>query len=164
MRTAKSHCRKIIPAVFMTLALIGLGSLTSHAATKGGTANSSIVGLWNVHYFQGESELFQTYDQLDSDGLEFEVNSIFPGAVCQGAWSQIARNRVSLFHVIWTFDASGVLTGHIEETQTNTASRNSNTYQGTFDQKVYDLNGNLVGELTGPLQATRLPASESRKC
>jgi hypothetical protein len=78
------------------------------------------------------------------------------GAVCQGVWKQVAPNGAKLFHVIWTFDANGVLAGHIEETQTNTVTRDGNTYEGTFDQKFYDLNGNFTGEATGTLTATRL--------
>ena len=145
-----------IPALLMALAFTCLSSLTAQAGGERGTEGGAIVGLWNVHYFQGGVELFQTYDQWHSDGLEFEVNSVHPGAVCQGVWKQIAHNGAKLFHVIWTFDANGVLTGHIEETQTNTVNRDGNTYEGTFDQKFYDLNGNFTGEATGTLTATRL--------
>ncbi len=105
---------------------------------------------------KGQRSCFNTYDQYHSDGLEFEVNGIAPGAVCQGTWKKMGNDGVKLFHVIWTFDGSGVSNGHIEETQLNTVSRDRNTYQGTFDQKFYDLSGNLTGEATGTLQATRL--------
>ena len=115
-----------------------------------------IVGLWNVHYFIGTTEIFQTYDQWHSDGLEFEVNSIAPGAVCQGTWKNAPHDSVKLFHVVWTFDANGQPNGHIEEIQINTVGHNRNTYAGTFDQKFYDLSGNLTGEATGTLNATRL--------
>ena len=115
-----------------------------------------IVGLWNVHYFVGTTEIFQTYDQWHSDGLEFEVNSIAPGAVCQGTWKNAPHDSVKLFHVVWTFDANGVLNGHIEEVQINTVSHDRRSYAGTFDQKFYDLNGNLTGEATGTVNATRL--------
>ena len=117
---------------------------------------SAFVGPLNVHYFAGDTDIFQTYDQWHSDGLEFEVNSIAPGAVCQGTFKQTANGIVHLFHVIWTFDASGVLTGHIEETQTNSVSLDGATYGGTFDQKFYDLDGNFLFEATGTLTATRL--------
>jgi hypothetical protein len=46
-----------------------------------------------------------------------------------------------------------VLTGHIEETQTNTVSADGNTYAGNFDQKFYDLSGNFLFEATGTLTA-----------
>lgn len=157
MKHRSIHCGTTILALLMALALTCLSSLTAQAGGgREGTEGSPIVGLWHIHYFQGTTELFQTYDQWHSDGLEFEVNSIYPGAVCQGTWIKIPHDSVKLFHVIWTFDANGVLTGHIEETQINTVSHDRNTYQGTFDQKFYDLNGNLTGEATGSLSATRI--------
>lgn len=157
MQNRNIHYAATIPALLMALALTRLSCLTAQAGGGGGgTEGSPIVGLWNVHYFHGTTELFQTYDQWHSDGLEFEVNSIHPGAVCQGTWKKVAHDSVKLFHVIWTFDANGVLTGHIEEIQINTVSHDRNTYEGTFDQKFYDLNGNFTGEATGTLTATRL--------
>ena len=157
MQNRNIHYAATIPALLMALALTCLSCLTAQAGGGGGgTEGSPIVGLWNVHYFQGTTELFQTYDQWHSDGLEFEVNSIHPGAVCQGTWKKVAHDSVKLLHVIWTFDANGVLTGHIEEIQINTVSHDRNTYEGTFDQKFYDLNGNFTGEATGTLTATRL--------
>ena len=150
------YCR-IIPALLMALALTCLSNVTARAdGGGGGCEGSPIVGLWNVFYFQGTTQLFQTYDQWHSDGLEFEVNSIYPGAVCQGTWKRIGNDGVKLFHVIWNFDANGVLIGHIEETQSNTVSHNGNTYQGTFVQKFYDLNGSLTGQVAGTVHATRL--------
>jgi hypothetical protein len=98
----------------------------------------SIVGLWNVHYFVGNVEIFPTYDQWHSDGLEFEVNSIAPGAVCQGTFKEVG-GTVQLFHVIYTYDANGVFNGHIDETEANSVSQDGKTYGGTFDQKFYDL-------------------------
>ena len=47
---------------------------------------SAFVGPLNVHYFAGDTDIFQTYDQWHTGGLEFEVNSIYPGAVCQGTF------------------------------------------------------------------------------
>jgi hypothetical protein len=114
------------------------------------------VGLWNVQYFTGGAPLFQTYDQWHSDGLEFEVNSIAPGAVCQGVYKQMANGTVHLFHVTYTFDANGAFSGHIDETQTNTVGQDGNTYSGTFDQKFYELNGNFLFEATGTQTVTRL--------
>lgn len=145
---------KTVPAFLIAL-VMGCFGLSQAAQAAG---RPSIVGLWNVQYFQSTGEfLFQTYDQWHSDGLEFEVNSIAPGVVCQGTYKQsAATGTVQLFHVVFTFDASGVLSGHIEETQTNTVSSDGNTYSGTFDQKFYDLDGNFLFELTGTQTATRL--------
>jgi hypothetical protein len=152
MHNQTHYYRKTITTLAaMALLCFGL----SPAAQADGGRRSSIVGLWNVHYFVGTTQIFETYDQWHSDGLEFEVNSIAPGAVCQGTFKQAGAN-VQLFHVIYTYDASGVFNGHIEETQTNTVSSDGKTYGGTFDQKFYDLNGNFLFEATGTLTATRL--------
>ena len=152
MQKEHRYYKRIIPALLATvvLACLGLAPATQAAG------HLSIVGLWNVHYFIGSTEIFQTYDQWHSDGLEFEVNSIYPGAVCQGTFKQAANGAVYLFHVVWTFDSNGALSGHIEETQTNSVAQDGNSYSGTFDQKFYDLNGNFITEATGTVTATRL--------
>ncbi|MGI8890761.1 MAG: hypothetical protein ACR2G0_08265, partial [Chthoniobacterales bacterium] len=63
---------------------------------------------------------------------------------------------VHLYHIIYTFDSNGVFNGRILETQTNTVSQDGTTYTGTFDQKVYDLSGNLITDITGTLTATKV--------
>ena len=83
MKNRNMHYRRTIPALVIALVL---GCFLPSSAVKAGD-DRSIVGLWHVQYFAGATELFQTYDQWHSDGLEFEVNAIFPGAVCQGIFS-----------------------------------------------------------------------------
>jgi hypothetical protein len=153
MRKQTNHHTKLIPALAFALVLACLGLAPANAKAAG---HQSIVGLWNVHYFQGVTALFETYDQWHSDGLEFEVNSIAPGAVCQGTYKTLANGTVQLYHVIYTFDANGVFNGRILETQTNTVSADGTTYSGTFEQKIYDLGGNLIVDITGTLTATRV--------
>jgi hypothetical protein len=156
MKKQNTHCSEMIPVLLTALAF-GCFWLAPVAQAA---PRPTIVGLWNVHYYQDETELFQTYDQWHSDGLEFEVNSVYPGAVCQGTFKQRANGTVQLFHVVFTYDADGVFNGHIEETQTNTVSADNTTYQGTFDQKFYDLGGNFLFEATGTLTATRLTVAQ----
>jgi hypothetical protein len=162
MKNRNVHYRTTIPAILTALALTCLSSLTAQAASPagkgggGGTQGGSIVGLWEVHYFAGTEEVFQSYDQWHSDGLEFEVANLAPGAVCQGTWKQMASSIVQLFHVGWNFDANGATTGYFQETQTNTVSLDGNSYDGTYDTKDYDTAGNQLDELTGTLHATRL--------
>jgi len=151
--------KKLIHTFGATLLTIGCFLLSPPVQAAGlvpADDGHGIVGLWKVHYFVGTTEIFQTYDQWHSDGLEFEVNSIAPGAVCQGTWKNAPHDSVKLFHVVWTFDSNGAPSGHIEEIQINTVGHDRNTYTGTFDQKFYDINGNLTGEATGTVNATRL--------
>jgi hypothetical protein len=159
MKNLSINYRRTIPAILTALALTCLSSLTAQAAGKGGgggTQGGSIVGLWEVHYFAGTEEVFQSYDQWHSDGLEFEVANLAPGAVCQGTWKQMASSIVQLFHVGWNFDANGATTGYFQEIQTLTVSLDGNSYDGTYDTKDYDTAGNQLDELTGTLHATRL--------
>jgi hypothetical protein len=143
--------------ITFTTILLVLGCFSLSPAVKAVDGAPPIAGLWEVHYFHGTEQWNQTYDQWHSDGLEFEVAGLAPGAMCQGTWRQMARGTIQLFHVAWTFDASGVLTGHWEEIQTDTVSADRRTYQGTYDTKFYDLNGNFLFEDTGTLTAERLP-------
>ena len=152
MQKEHSHYKRTITALLATLVLACLGLAPATQAAS----HRSIVGLWNVHYFQGSTQLFETYDQWHSDGLEFEVNSAAPGAVCQGTFKQMGNGTVQLYHVVYTYDANGVFNGRILETQTNTVSADGKTYEGTFDQKFYDLNGNFLFEATGTITATRV--------
>ncbi len=172
MQNQNKQYTRTIPALLIALVLgcFGLPSAVqaddaaegpSPSAAEGPSPSAaegpspSIVGLWHVHYFVGGVEIFQTYDQWHRDGLEFEVNSIYPGAVCQGVF-KTENGVVKLHHVVWTFDANGVLNGHLSETQRNVVRNDRNVYQGTFDIKAYDLNGTFLGETTGNLRATRI--------
>lgn len=152
MKKSKINHTKVLAALCAAVLLACFGLSSSAQAAP----HASIVGLWNVHYFQGSTQLFETYDQWHSDGLEFEVNSIAPGAVCQGTYTQGTNGVVHLYHVIYTFDANGVFNGRILETQTNTVSADGTTYSGSFDQKVYDLSGNLLADVAGTVTATKV--------
>ena len=110
------HHTKIVPAFLIALAL---SCLVFSAVAQ--TGNPSIVGLWRVHYFENGAQVFQSFDQWHSDGQEFEISNIF-GLSCQGVFRQLANGSVKHFHVGWTFDQNGSLTGYFRETQINTVS------------------------------------------
>jgi hypothetical protein len=154
MKLQNSYSRRTVPALLIALALGYFPLvLTAQAANQ-----PSIVGLWNVHYFYRTHELFQSYDQWHSDGLEFEVaGSSSPGSVCQGTWKVAPDGTIQLFHVAWTFDDTGALNGYWQETQQNTLSADCSSYQGNFRIQYYDLSGNFLSQFSGTLTATRLP-------
>ena len=128
MQKEHSHYKRTIPALLATLVLACLG--LAPAAQAAG--HRSIVGLWNVHYFQGSTQLFETYDQWHSDGLEFEVNSAAPGAVCQGTFKQMGNGTVQLYHVVYTYRCErGVQRAHFG---------NANQYR---QRRRQDLRGHL---------------------
>src|SRR5712691_883460 len=99
MKNRNIHYRKTIPALVIALVL---GCFLPSPAVQADDSQT-IVGLWNVHYFHGTVELFQSFEQWHSDGQEFEVAALGPGAVCQGTFTQAGGN-VELNHVGWNFD------------------------------------------------------------
>jgi len=120
--------------------------------------NNPIVGLWHVKYTSGGQPFFESFDQWHSDGTELENPNLPPvtGSVCVGVWKPIGSRTVRLHHVGWNFDVNGNSTGTFTLSETNTVGPNGKTYEGTFDYKIYDVDGNLIQEVTGAQTATRI--------
>jgi hypothetical protein len=135
----------------MAVALCLVTSLTARAGT-----NRSIVGLWDVHYSSDGEEYFHTYQQWHADGLEFEVNSIAPGAMCQGVFQEGFNGQVRDFHVIFTYDATGKVNGHIEEKENVIVSVDGDEYHGIANQTFFDLNGKQIGQGSLTVKAKRI--------
>jgi hypothetical protein len=145
-------------SIAFTTILLVLGCFSLSPPVKaGGLWVSPIVGLWDVHYTSNiTGPLFETYDQWHNDGLEFEVNRVGPGAMCQGTWEQTSTGAVKLFHVGFVFSPNGALVGPFRENQLITVSLDRNSYHGTYDTKYYDTHGHLLSEDRGTMLATRL--------
>ena len=157
---------KKLNITFGTILLV-LGCFALSPAAKGDPrptppprpAGQSIVGLWDVQLFIGcgTTPFAETYKQWHNDGLEFESANLFQGAVCVGTWNQGAGGTVELYHVGWTY-GSPPGTVRFVETETDTVSLDRNSYDGTFEQTFYDVDGNQVGDpIQGCVHATRLP-------
>jgi hypothetical protein len=118
---------------------------------------SGIVGLWLVHYTSDFGPQFDTYQQWYKDGLEIESPSFSLGQ-CQGTWEQTANRTIQLYHVGWT--PGGVppapTSVRFVLTEVLTVSQDRNTFDGAYDQKFYDADGNVVLEDTGTTHATRI--------
>jgi hypothetical protein len=119
-----------------------------------------IVGLWNVHY---SSSLgvppYQTYQQFHRDGLEIETPEFAPG-VCMGTWKQTTAPRtVKIFHVGFT-PGSPAGTYRFELREVDTVSPDRKSFEGWYDQKFFDKDGNLVLEDRGTLHGTRLSVNQ----
>jgi hypothetical protein len=143
--------------IALATGLLALGSFSTHAPADKPDKVHPIVGLWDVYYTSDYAgPLFHTHDQWHSDGLEFEVNSVANGAMCQGTWVRTSERSVKRNHVGFVFDSSGALVGPFQELQQDNVSRDGKTYNGTYDTKYYDTNGNLLQEDTGTVQATRI--------
>jgi len=114
--------------------------------------------LWLEHY-TGPGPAFDTYSQWHSDGLEIESPSFAPG-VCQGTWKQTEPGPTS------SSTEDGLPLGgpngsvRFELRELNTVSVDGNSFDGTYDQKFFDANGNLVSEDMGTIHATRLSVDQ----
>jgi hypothetical protein len=140
----------IVPKMpFLTQPESGVGQTSSDA---------SIVGLWHVTYMSGGQLFYEAFDQWHSDGTEFEnanVPSVF-GNICLGVWTLTDKGTIHLNHIGWNFDSNGNSIGTFTLTETNVVLAGGNGYRGTFDYKVFDVNGNLLMEQKGTQTATRI--------
>ena len=66
-----------------------------------------------------------------------------------GTWKQTAHRGVQLFHVGWTVGGGPNGSVRFEETELNTVSTDRNSYDGTYDQKFFDSDGNVSFGDTG---------------
>ena len=160
MKNQNNQYRTIIAALFMGLAFACPFSSTAQAQEASNDDGGEIVGLWHDHFTSDFGPLFETYSQWHSDGLEIETPN-FANAVCMGTFKHTMGPRTfKLFHVGWT--PGGVPPAptavRFELRELNTVSHDRNSFDGTYDQKFFDANGNLVFEDTGRIHATRLTA------
>ena len=119
----------------------------------------TIVGLWHLHYTASDGSPFvESFKTWHADGTEFE-NAFLPpvgGNICFGVWKQIAPRTVKLHHVGLMFNPDGTIHGSFTVDEVDTVAEDNKTYQGNFDFKVYDPNGNQVAEVKGTTAGTRI--------
>lgn len=80
---------------------------------------------------------------------------VLAGTICVGSWKPIDQTHVFRRHIGWLY-TNGSLTGYFTETETDEVSSDGNSYSGANDQKIYDLKGNKLAEVTGTSTATRI--------
>lgn len=125
----------------------------THNQGSRGDASDNIVGTWFVTYTAGGNPFGQAYIQWHSDGTEWE-NIDFPisgGNICLGSWKPVDLKHVYRNHWGWLY-TNGEVSGYFNETETDKVTR-SGTYAGTNETKGYDLNGNLLFDVTGTSSA-----------
>jgi hypothetical protein len=133
---------------------ISLPKLPSLGAQHQGNAASAIVGTWLVTYVVEGEPFGQAYIQWHSDGTEWEnINlPVEGGNICMGSWKAVDAKHVYRNHYGWLY-TNGQVSGYFNETETNAVKKNG-TYSGTNEQKGYDLDGNLLFDVTGTSSAT----------
>jgi hypothetical protein len=122
---------------------------------------SLIVGLWHVeHRLPDGSLYFESLEHYHADGTEFEFANQNPaiGDVCMGVYSQTDRHSVSLYHIGWNFDGAGTPIGIFTLEGPRKVTNHGSRLEGTFDAKIYDVDGNLVEEDTGTTTGERISA------
>jgi hypothetical protein len=133
--------------------------LMSPSATGGQNKDSvadGIVGTWHVSYTVEGAPFAEAFIQWHSDGTEWENISLptLSGNICMGEWKAVDKTHVFRNHVGWLF-TNGTVSGFFTETETDELSRDGNSYSGTNDQKIYNLEGVLQAEVTGTSTAKR---------
>ena len=137
---------------------VKLPPLPARAGTQPGE-NDSFVGLWHVeHRLPDGSLYFESFEHYHSDGTEFEFANINPivGDVCMGVYTQTDSKNLSLFHIGWIFDEAGNPAGTFTLEGPRTLTKHGTHLKGTFDAKIYDVDGNLVEEDTGTTAGERI--------
>jgi hypothetical protein len=116
-----------------------------------------IVGTWHVSYTAEGSPFADGIIQWHGDGTEFEEIDLplLGGNICMGEWRYSDHSHVSRNHVGWMY-SNGSLIGYFTEHEVDHISRDGNSYIGTNETKVYDVDGNLQADVTGTSAATRL--------
>ncbi len=142
------------PGVFRQMPPISLPAAAGTNRAHSGDAGENIVGTWLVTYTVEGNPFGQAYIQWHSDGTEWEnINlPISGGNLCLGSWTKVDRRHVARNHWGWLY-TNGNLSGYFNETETDKVT-GAGTYSGTNEQKGYDLNGNLVFDVTGTSTAT----------
>jgi hypothetical protein len=106
-------------------------------------SHEGIVGTWLVTYPNNG----QAFIQWHSDGTEWEniTHPSIGGNICMGSWMATGPRTYSRNHFGWVFDSTtGLPAGYFNETETDTLSKDGNSYSGTNVTIFYDLANNVV--------------------
>ena len=118
-------------------------------------AAHNVVGTWLVDYIVNDTVVVQALVQWHPDGTEWQSGTqpVGSGNICVGSWKSVDRKHVSRYHMGWLY-TDGTNSGYAIETETNKVT-GTGTYTGEFDSKYYDLDGNLIKEVSGTTSGTK---------
>jgi hypothetical protein len=105
--------------------------------------HEGIVGTWLVNY----GPVGDAFIQWHSDGTEWEniTHPSIGGNICMGSWVATGWRTYSRNHFGWVFDSmTGLIAGYFNETETDTLSRDGNSYTGTNVTIFHDMTGKVV--------------------
>jgi hypothetical protein len=123
------------------------------------SGSTSIVGLWQVQFTIGGSDIQDAYQLWNAGGTEVHNPNVDPrgGNVCLGVWKRApGTNTYRLTHRVWNYDTAGTWLGTINLTETVTVGGGGNSHSGSFALDFYDTSGNFQMELTGNVTGDRI--------
>ncbi len=113
-----------------------------------------IIGTWVATYTINGNTVAQTFAQWSKGGSTVQENTAPPdtGNFIMGKWSS-SSETVTSSYIGWGYD-SGTVSGYFTKDESVTVS--GDAYSGTFEVKIYDLDGNLLADHTGNVSASRV--------
>ena len=142
--------------IALTTILLVFGCFWLSPAIQAGDT-SPIAGFWHVHYISDfAGPVAESYQQWHGDGLEWESPNFTTGQ-CSGIFTPTGTRSVRLFHVGWIPGGgpNGSVRFVLREPDT-VVSLDGNSFEGRYDQKFFDADGNLVFEDMGRVRAARI--------
>lgn len=150
---------------------VNLGGASLLMASDHDSDDDSMVGMWHVLFIAKGNEgpglppdgvpVDNALSTWHSDGTEATVSSRVPatGDVCLGVWEKSGRRHYKLNHFGISFDPStdpNNPLGFARIRQNIVLSPDGRTFAGTFLIQQYDQTGNLLVEVKGLLNGTRV--------
>jgi hypothetical protein len=141
------------------VATSSIGKQLASASKAGGTANTSIVGLWYVQFVVGGTTIQEAFQNWNLGGTEVHNPNVDPraGNVCLGTWMKTPSGALKLAHRVWNYDTSGDFLGTIDLSETIYLTHNGSVQTGSFKLDFYDPNGNFETEVAGNITGQRIP-------
>jgi len=123
-----------------------------------------IVGLWRVAATiapcqGGPAKSFSALIAVHAGGTftSTDNNPVPSNGPAQGVWKYLGQNHYAMRMQFFSFAPTGANVGSADIRQDTTLEWRGNTYASIVDARVLDTRGNLLVELCGTTQGTRVP-------
>ena len=132
-------------ALTIILAAVGCVMLPSPVTAARANPGAPIVGLWirtATDPNNPDVVLSLGFQAYHSDHTEMinDTNPPTAGNNCLGVWTQAGARTFKLAHTAWLFDSSGNATGTFRVRETVTVDPSGESYSGTNEIAVCDIN------------------------
>lgn len=113
-----------------------------------------MVGTWLATYTINGNPVAQTFAQWSKGGTTLQQNNMAPGEgnFIEGNWGGNG-SAITSSYIGWGYDSDEV-SGYF--TKVEQVTLNGDSYSGTFELKIYDLDGNLLADHSGDVSGTRV--------